>query len=172
MRIKLLLLIFTILTSFSISAQDEFNLVKEGEKAPNFSYELQNGSTKQLSDLKGKVVWINFFATWCGPCRKELPYLQKEVYEKYMDKENFELFIFGREHSWEEVTKFKTDNNYIMPFYPDLKREIFSKYAKQNIPPNFIIDQEGNIAVASIGFKEEEFKKIVDKVEEILKLDF
>jgi thioredoxin-related protein len=55
-----------------------------------------------------------------------------------------------------------------LPFYPDAKREIFSKYAKQNIPRNFIIDKNGNIVVASTGFKEEEFNTIIKKVEELL----
>lgn len=170
MRIKKLLLIFTILTfSFSISAQDEFTLIKEGEKAPNFTYELQDGSTKQLSELKGKVVWINFFATWCGPCRKELPHLEKDVFEKYKNRNDFEILVIGREHSWEEVTKFKTDNNYILPFYPDQERKIFSQFAKQNIPRNFIIDKEGRVALASIGFNEKDFKKIIQKVEGLLK---
>ncbi len=170
MKIKQLFLILTIsiFTLYSF-AQDEFTLVKEGDKAPDFTIELQNGSTKQLSDLKGKVVWINFFAIWCGPCRKELPHLQKEVYEKYKNNSDFEVLIIGREHNWEEVTKFKTNNNYVLPFYPDPERKIFSKFAKQNIPRNFIINKVGNIAIASIGYNETDFKKILIKVEELLK---
>jgi len=170
MRTKQLFLIFTLIAfSLTLYAQDEFTLVKEGEKAPNFTFEIEKGVTKQLSDLKGKVVWINFFATWCGPCRKELPHLQKEVYEKYKNRTDFEVLVIGREHNWDEVTKFKTDNNYILPFYPDPERKIFSQFAKQNIPRNFIIDKEGNIAVTSIGFNESDFNIIIQKVEELLK---
>lgn len=166
---KTAILFIAIILSLNLLAQDEFTLVKKGDNAPDFSIELQDGSTKKLSDLKGKVVWVNFFATWCGPCRKELPYLEKEVYKKLISHDDFEVLVIGREHSWEEVIKFKTGNNYILPFYPDPKREIFSKYAKQNIPRNFIIDKEGKIAVASIGFKKEEFNKIIQKVEALLK---
>ena len=150
-------------------AQDETTLVKVGEKAPDFKIEMENGSTKQLSELQGKVVWINFFATWCPPCRKELPHLQKEVYEKFKNRNDFEVLVIGREHDWNEVNKFKADHNYLLPFYPDKNREIFGKYAKQNIPRNFIIDKEGKIAVASSGFNEKEFGEIVAKVEQLLK---
>ena len=158
--ISLLLFFFSI----STFAQDEFTLAKEGEQAPDFTFETAPGKTQKLSALKGKVVWINFFATWCPPCRKELPHLQKEVYDKYVENEDFVLIILGREHSWDEVNKFKTEQGFTMPFYPDPGRKVFSVYAKQNIPRNFIIDKDGKIAVSSIGFNEEDFEKIKTKV--------
>ena len=170
MKYKLIIL-FSVLFVFSISvfAQDEATIVKVGDKAPDFTLELENGSTKKLSDLKGKVVWVNFFATWCPPCRKELPHLEKEVYKKFKSRNDFEVLVIGREHSWAEINKFKTDNNYVLPFYSDAKRDAFSKYAKQNIPRNFIIDKQGNIQVVSTGFNEKEFNEIIAKVEYLLK---
>ena len=168
MKIKQLVLIILLFFTGSLFAQDEFTLIKEGDKAPDFTFESAPGKTQKLSDMKGKVVWINFFATWCPPCREELPHLQSEVYNKYKSNDNFELIILGREHNWDEINKFKKEQNFTMPFYPDPERKIFSVYAKQNIPRNFIIDKEGNIAVASIGFKEDEFKTIVDKVNSLL----
>lgn len=167
-KTKLFPVVLFLAFTFNLFAQDEFTLVKEGDKAPNFTFELIDGSTRQLSELKGKVVWINFFATWCGPCRMELPHLQNEVYDKYKNNENFVLLIFGREHSWEEINKFTTEQNFTMPFYPDKERKIFSIYAKQNIPRNFIIDKEGKIAVSSSGFNEKEFVEIIEKVKKLL----
>ncbi|MEN8116020.1 MAG: TlpA disulfide reductase family protein [Bacteroidota bacterium] len=169
MRTKLLLILFLSAFAINLFAQDEFTFVKGGEQAPDFSITMEDGSIKKLSDLKGKVVWINFFATWCGPCRKELPHLEKEVYEKFKNRTDFEVLVIGREHSWLEVNKFKKANNYILPFYPDPKREIFSKYARQNIPRNFVVDKDGKITVTSIGFREEEFKKTIQVVEGLLK---
>ncbi|HPE74829.1 MAG TPA: TlpA disulfide reductase family protein [Draconibacterium sp.] len=160
---------FILIFTCNLKAQDEATLVKVGDKAPDFTIETENGKTKQLSDLKGKVVWINFFATWCPPCRQELPHLQKEVYNKLKNNPNFELIILGREHTWAEINKFKTDNKFNMPFYPDMGRKVFSLYAGQNIPRNFIIDKEGKIAVASIGFTEKEFEEIIEKVTALLK---
>ncbi len=169
MKRKKFILLVTLLTfTTCIFAQDEFTLVKKGDTAPDFSITLENGSVKKLSDLKGKVVWVNFFATWCPPCRKELPHLDKDVYQKLKDNKNFEVLVIGREHDWATLNKFKKDNNFSLPFYPDAERNVFSKYAKQNIPRNFIIDKEGKIVIASTGFKEEEFQEMIKKVEELL----
>jgi peroxiredoxin len=160
-----LLVFYFILFSSVLFAQDEFTLVKEGQKAPDFTFETAPGKTAKLSDYKGKVVWINFFATWCGPCRAELPHLQKEVFDQYKNNENFVLLILGREHSWDEVNKFKKEQKLTMPFYPDPERKVFSIYANQNIPRNFIVDKNGNIVVSSVGFNEKEFAEIKKKVE-------
>jgi len=165
---QLLLVFYFFLFSSVLFAQDEFTLVKEGQKAPDFTFEIAPGKTAKLSDFKGKVVWINFFATWCGPCRNELPYLQKEVFDKYKNNENFVLLILGREHSWDEVNKFKTEQKFTMPFYPDPERKVFSIYANQNIPRNFIVDKNGNIVVSSVGFNEKEFAEVKTKVELLL----
>lgn len=165
---QLVLILLIVLLSSVLFAQDEFTLAKEGDKAPDFTWETKEGKTIKLSELKGKVVWINFFATWCPPCRQELPHLQKEVYDKYKNNKDFVLLIFGREHSWEEINKFTKEQNFTMPFYPDKERKIFSMYANQNIPRNFIIDKEGKIAVSSTGFNEADFNAICSKTEELL----
>ena len=167
-KLSLLIVFFTAFT-FNLFAQDQFTLAKEGQPAPDFTYEPGNGQTQKLSGLKGKVVWITFFATWCGPCRKELPHLQKDVYEKFGNRTDFELLVIGREHSWEEIYKFKTEQSFNLPFYPDPKREIFSKYAAQNIPRNFIIDKTGKIVVSSVGFNDVEFQKYIEKTTELLR---
>ncbi|WP_346857690.1 TlpA disulfide reductase family protein [uncultured Draconibacterium sp.] len=166
---QIALVLFFVLSSAQLFSQDQFTLLKIDDQAPDFSISMEDGTVKKLSDLKGKVVWINFFATWCGPCRQELPHLEKEVYNTLKTNSNFELLVIGREHDWATVNKFKTDNNYVLPFYPDPAREIFAKYAQQNIPRNFIIDKEGNVVVASTGFNEKEFSEIIEKVKELLK---
>jgi peroxiredoxin len=167
----LFIFITALLVATSTFAQDEFTLASEGQPAPDFTFETAPGKTMKLSDLRGKVVWINFFATWCPPCRKELPHLQKEVYDKYADNDDFALIILGREHSWEEVNKFKTKQKFTMPFYPDPERKVFSIYAKQNIPRNFIIDKDGKIALSSIGFNEADFEKIKTTVASLIQQD-
>ena len=163
--VSIKLIIITISFSF---AQDEFTLVKEGDMVPDFAFEVERGVTKKISELNGKIVWINFFATWCGPCLLELPHLEKEVFERFKDHTDFEVMVIGREHTWEEVTQFKNDNNYKLPFYPDVERKIFSQFANQNIPRNFIIDKNGHIAIASMGFNEQDFYELVEKVEKML----
>ena len=166
MKVTILTLLLAI--TLNMTAQDEFTRAKEGSKAPDFHFDPVEGTAQKLSDLDGKVVWITFFATWCGPCRKELPHLEKEVYKKYSKHPDFKLLVIGREHSKEELEKFIGDTGHDLPFIPDPKREIYEKYAKQNIPRNFIIDKKGNIAAASVGFNEQDFNAKLEKLKELL----
>ena len=167
-RIISLLGVLTITLSM-MAQEDDGTLNKVGDKAPAFSCKTIDGKEINTKDLKGKVIWVNFFATWCPPCRKELPVLQKDVYEKLKDNKDFVLVVLGREHTVDELKKFAKEKGHKLPFAPDIERKIFSLYAKQSIPRNVIIDKEGKISHQSIGFTEEEFKEIVHHVEELLK---
>ncbi len=167
---NILLLLVTVTLATSLFAQDEFTKAVKGGQAPGFSFEVRPGESKMLSDLKGKVVLITFFATWCGPCRAELPHIEKDIFLKHKGNSNFELLIFGREHDWATVNKFRTDQKYTMPFYPDPERKIYSLYAAQNIPRNFVIDKTGTIVYSSVGFNAEDFGKMKAEIEKQLKL--
>jgi peroxiredoxin len=167
--IKILGFAISWLLFLTANAQDNFTIVKKGEKAPAFSFELKEGKTVKLSDLKGKVILINFFATWCGPCRKELPHIDKEIYKQYKGRDDFMILTFGREHDWETVNKFRGKNNFEMPFYPDMGRKVFSKFAKQNIPRNFVIDKNGHIVYTSVGFNEKHFEELKNLIRDLLK---
>ncbi len=160
------LLIILLLSVFTGFAQEETTLVKLAETVPSFEFEKSPGQKINITDLKGKTVLITFFATWCGPCRKELPYIQSDIYNKYKDNPNFEVLIFGRQHTWTEVKKFANDNKFTMPFYPDPERLIYSKFATQFIPRNFLISPEGKILFSSIGFEDKDLsalKELIDK---------
>ena len=141
MKFKILYSLFLLLISSSllIMAQEETTFVKFSDPVPSFEFEKSPGKTMNINDLKGKTVLITFFATWCGPCRKELPLIQSDIYNKYKKNPNFELIILGREHTWNEVNKFKEANKFTMPFYPDPDRKVYSKFAGQYIPRNFLI---------------------------------
>jgi peroxiredoxin len=153
-----------IITSFTIlityAQQDTTTFTKVGDNAPLFTCKTIDGNTIDISKLQGKIIMINFFATWCGPCNSELPVLQNNIWEKYRNNKDFVLIILGREHNEKEVRDFVAKKNFTMPFAPDSGRAIFKMYASQFIPRNVIIDKNGKIIFQSIGYTEEEFKKI------------
>jgi peroxiredoxin len=159
-----LISVFLTLNLLSYSQSDTTTLTKVGDMAPSFKCKTIDGKSLDISRLKGKVIMVNFFATWCPPCNLELPVLQKKVWEKYRNNPDFVLIILGREHSETEVRDFVAKKNLTMPFAADPKREIFSRYATQNIPRNVLIGKDGRILYQASGFSEEEFSKIEELI--------
>ncbi|HEX8376643.1 MAG TPA: TlpA disulfide reductase family protein [Pedobacter sp.] len=145
----------------AFSQTDNGSLTKIGDPAPSFKVEVDKGVYKDLKDYRGKLVMINFFATWCPPCAAELPRVQNDIWDKYKDNPKFALMVIGREEDWKKLDPFKAKHNYTFPILPDTDRQIFSKYATQAIPRNIIIDGDGKIVYQSIGYTEGEFKKML-----------
>ncbi|GAA5088924.1 TlpA disulfide reductase family protein [Chryseobacterium ginsengisoli] len=163
MRKKILAFGFLAVTTFAFSQE-----IKENQPLPKFTVKTENSILKS-TDLKGKIVLINFFATWCDPCMMELPHLQKEIWEKYKDNKKFTLMVIGREHSQDEITTFKAKKGFTLPIYPDEDRSVYKLFAKEYIPRTYIVDKKGNVVFASVSFNEDEFKKMIAKLDELLK---
>jgi len=151
------------------SQNDTTTITHIGDKAPVFTCRTIDGKVVDISRLQGKIILINFFATWCGPCNQELPVLQNNIWNKYKDNRSFELIIIGRQHTEKEVSDFVKNKKLSMPFAPDPDRSIFKKYATQSIPRNIIIGKDGKIIFQSTGYSETEFKKMEDFLAEKLK---
>lgn len=145
------------------------------EKLPAFDFELkdQYGNTHKLSDYKGKVVFLNFWATWCPPCREEMPHIE-EIYKEYGYNKN-NVVILGaaspataenpspQDESEEKIKAFLTKNNYTFPVVFDVKGEIFRNYYINAFPTTFMIDREGNImGYVAGGLSKENMKKIIE----------
>ncbi len=170
MKTPTLILLVLLAPLFSRAQQaDPSTLTKVGDTAPTFDFSLSKTQKANLKDYHGKIVMINFFATWCGPCRMELPRVEKEIWGKYKDNPKFALFVFGREEGWDVVLPFKTKFNYTFPILPDMGRKIFSMYAKEFIPRNVIVDENGKIIYQSMGYTEEGFNKLLALLDEKLK---
>ncbi|MES2268314.1 MAG: TlpA disulfide reductase family protein [Bacteroidota bacterium] len=168
---KLLTILILFLTPFFCRAQvaDTTTLNKVGDKAPQFEFFISKDKKAKLNDYKGKIVMLNFFATWCPPCRVELPRVQKEIWEKYKDNPKFALFALDREEGWNKVLPFKEQNKYTFLMLPDEGRKIFKLYATQSIPRNVVIDEDGKIIYQSIGYSEKEFQELLDLLASKLK---
>ena len=176
MRIKNIHFIsaFLLLSAWSLvaacqSEEDKTTLVQVGQQVPAFTYTDASGQKKPTTELKGQVVMITFFATWCGPCLKELPHIQQDIFEKYQSNPNFTLLVIGREHTREELSKFKEDKDFSLEFIADPERKIYSNFATQFIPRNFLVDQDGKIIYSSTGFNEDEFNQLKKILEDQLK---
>jgi peroxiredoxin len=170
MKKKLISLFACLMAITIVSAQsDTTTLTRIGDKAPVFTCKTIDGKTIDISKLQGKIIMINFFATWCGPCNLELPILQKNIWDKYKNNENFQLIILGRQHNETEVRNFVISKKFTMPFAPDPNREVYGLYATQFIPRNVIIGKDGRIIFQSMGYTPEEFRKIEVLLAEKLK---
>lgn len=130
--------------------------------AIDFTLKDQYGNTHTLSDYKGKTVFLNFWATWCGPCRAEMPDIQK-IYETW-DQEGEDALVvlgiaaplMGQETSEEEIVRFLEENGYTYPVVMDTTGEIFMSYGITAFPTTFMIDREGNVFGYAAGQLNEE----------------
>lgn len=141
------------------------------EPAPEFAVPSKNGELVSSEDLKGKIVLLNFFATWCPPCREELPRLQKEIWEKYKEHPKFALLVLAREQNWDKIDPFVSEHQFTLPIYPDLKRNVFGLFAEQGIPRNVILDTQGHIIYQSVGYEEKEFNQLIALLDSLLLKD-
>lgn len=151
-----------------VNAQEKETLVKVGDDVPEFVVEMFDGQKINIKDLKGKIVLINFWATWCPPCQEELKRVQKEIIDRFKGKD-FVFLAISREESKEQVKKFRERNGYTFPMGLDPERKIYSKFATATIPRNFIIDKKGKIVEIEVGYTKEAFAKIIEKLERLLK---
>ena len=153
------------------SQEDEIastTLVKEGMQAPDFTVTMFDGSELTLSKLKGKVVLVNFWATWCPPCREELTRVQSDLIDRFADRA-FVFLPISRGEEQATVADFRTKMNYTFPMGLDTERTIYDQYASNFIPRNFLIDQEGKVVMATVGYEPEEFESLIAKIDEMTK---
>ncbi len=163
-------LAFFALLALVVKAQDESgDLVKAGQEMPAFTIVNDNGMQVLSSSLKGKVILINFFATWCPPCQKELAEVQKILWPKYKDNKDFALLVIGREHTDAELEKYNEKKGFSSPLYPDKNRAIYGAFAKNLIPRSFLVDKTGKVIYTTKGYRDEEVAELMDMIEAALK---
>lgn len=142
-------------------------LIKQGDKAPDFTVEMVTGEQISLSSLKGKVVLINFWATWCPPCREEFKRMQKDVVDRFKGKD-FQLLAISRGEKKSTVDSFRDKQGYTFPMGLDPKQEIYNKYASNYIPRNFVVGKDGKVIYVSVGYEPAEFDNMLKAIEAAL----
>lgn len=167
---KYIVSVFFVLFALVVKAQDkDGDLVKVGQQMPAFTIVNDNGVQTPSSSFKGKVVLVNFFATWCPPCQKELAEVQKTLWPKYKDNKDFVLLTVGREHTDAELQKYNEKKGFTFPLYPDKNRAVYGAFAKSLIPRSYLVDKTGKVVYATKGYSDEEFAELMEKIEDALK---
>ena len=140
-------------------------IVKVGEAAPDFTI------TLTLSSLRGKVVMLQFTASWCGVCRKEMPFIEKDIWLKHKDNADFALIGIDRDEPLDKVLAFAKSTGVTYPLGLDPGADIFAKYSlrESGITRNVLIDKEGKIVKLTRLYNEEEFASLVQTINEMLK---
>jgi peroxiredoxin len=141
------------LSRFAMIGSREY-LTKIGDPAPNVTFNLVDGRQVRLSDYRGKVVLLNFFATWCRPCQVELPHLQQIWSDLRHD--DFVVLVVGREETQDSVADFQAEKNFTFPMAYDSDRSAYGLFADDGIPRTYLIGKDGTILYQSIGFGEHE----------------
>ena len=139
--------ILALLILFSVSAAAQ---VKEGENAPNFTLKNLDGKEISLSQFRGKHVLVNFWATWCGPCKIEMPSLEA-LYERFKDR-NFVLLAISNDMFGANIVKpFVKAHNINFPVLLDQRLKVSNAFGVVSLPTTFMIDPQGKIIGALFG---------------------
>jgi peroxiredoxin len=131
------------------AGHDRPQLPRSGYPAPDFTLDTLEGKTVTLSDLHGQVVLVNFWATWCPPCRAEMPAIQ-EVYEAYRDQ-GFTVLAVNQRENPERVAAFMAGLGLTFPVPLDRDGRVFARYRVNALPSTFFVDRAGIIRDVTIG---------------------
>lgn len=145
-------------------------IVKIGQQLPELSMELTDGTKLTTDDLKGKVVMLQFTASWCGVCRKEMPHIEKDIWLRHKDNKDFALIGIDMDEPLDKVKKFGEDMKITYPLALDPGAKIFYTFAAQGagVTRNVIVDKNGKIVYMTRLFKEDEFREMVDVIDWLL----
>ena len=133
-------------------------------KAPDFNLKDQYGVVHSLENYKGKVIFLNFWATWCPPCKKEMPDVES-IYKEYGENKKDVVILGVNSEKENEVKKFLKDKGYTFPTVIDENSEVMRKYFIQAFPTSFVIDKEGNVyGYVMGGLTKEQIKQVIEEV--------
>lgn len=143
--------------------------VKLGEKAPDFDFTLTNGKKAKLSDFAGKPIMLQFTASWCGVCIKEMPHIENEIWKAYRN-EGLIVLAIDRDEPLAKAKELIKKTKITYPVALDPGAEIFGKFAskKSGVTRNVIIDKNGEIVFLTRLYDPKEFKAMIRKIKSIL----
>ncbi len=144
-----------------------FQIIEDDINFFDFTLKDLNGKDVKLSDYRGKIIMLNFWATWCPPCREEMPSMEG-LYSKLRGK-NFEMIAVNIQEKEATVKNYIRNNNYTFPVLLDVNAEAASKYQIMSIPTTYIIDTRGKLAAGFIGARDWSSPNLVKVFSELAK---
>lgn len=145
-------------------------LVHVGQQAPDFEFTLTDGTTQRLSDLRGRVVMLQFTASWCGVCRREMPFIESDIWQRHKDHPDFYLMGIDRAEPLDVVKAFGQKVGITYPLVLDPEADIYALYAlrRSGITRNVLIDRNGTIVHLTRLYSPEEFQGLVAHIDALL----
>ena len=145
-------------------------LVKVGDVAPDFALPMTDGSTFKLSDHRGKVVMLQFTASWCSVCRKEMPHIESQIWQRHKENADFVLVGVDREETKEVVDAYTQKVGTTYPMALDTAANVFASYAlrRSGITRNVLINRDGTIVKLTRLYNEDEFSSLVQSIDSLL----
>ena len=172
MKIIAILLTWMFFFFFTQTKQDDRGyIVIVGEQAPDITITYTDGTTKKLSDFRGKVVMLQFTASWCGVCRREMPFIEKDIWQKHKNNSKFALIGIDLKENKEKTEQFAKDLKITYPLTLDLEGKAFYSFAAQGagVTRNIIIDPTGKIVFLTRLFEQKEFDEMCKVIDKLLK---
>lgn len=156
------LLLAVFLNMQTVSAAQTLTMLKGKPPAPNFKLEDQEGNMVQLSDYKGKVVIVNFWATWCPPCLKEMPSMQRAW--EILQKEDIIMLAINVGEDSDAIFAFTAEYPLDFPLLMDRTSGVSRDWRVRGLPSTYVIDPQGRIIFQAIGGREWDSDEIMNRV--------
>lgn len=144
-----------------------FHVFPEPVKLPSFILKGLDGTSLSSDDFAGTATLLNFWATWCPPCRKEMPAIER--LQESMKGYNFRIVAVNVAEKKQTVQKFMESSGYTFPIYLDERGAVGATFANQGIPTTYILDKSGMIIAGVVGAYEFDNEKIVRILQELSK---
>jgi peroxiredoxin len=151
--------------------EDYGYIVKIGQQMPEIEFQLSDGRMIKTSDLKGKVVMLQFTASWCVVCRKEMPHIESEIWQQHKKNSDFALYGIDMDEPLNKVNDFAKTMKITYPLALDPGAKLFYTFAAKGagVTRNVIIDKNGRIVYMTRLYKENEFNEMKEVINLLLK---